>query len=46
VSQPGNDNPETNRQAEDDLLQEEEEGPGQGRDDGERDGALTDEDEQ
>jgi len=45
VSQPGNDNPETNRQAEDDLLQEEE-GPGQGRDDGERDDALTDEDEQ
>ena len=45
MSQPGNDNPETNRQAEDDLLQEEE-GTGQGGDDGERDDAFTDEDEQ
>jgi hypothetical protein len=44
VSRPGNDNPETNRQAEDDLLQEDE-GTGLDGDD-ERDDALGDEDEQ
>ena len=45
VSEPGNDNPETSRQVEDDLLQEQE-GKGYGEDEGERDDALADEDEQ
>jgi len=45
VSEPGNDNPETSRQAEDDLLQQQE-GKGYGEDEGERDDALADEDEQ
>ena len=45
VSRPGNDNPETNRQAEDDLLQEEAETGSEG-DAGGRDDALADEDEQ
>ena len=45
VSQPGNDNPETSRQAEDDLLQQQE-GKGYGEDEGERDDAFADEDEQ
>jgi hypothetical protein len=45
VSEPGNDNPETSRQAEDDLLQQQE-GKGYGEDEGERDDAFADEDEQ
>ena len=45
VSEPGNDNPETSRQAEDDLLQQQE-GKGYGEDEGERDDAFVDEDEQ
>ena len=45
VNEPGNDNPETSRQAEDDLVQEQE-GTGYGEDEGERDDALADEDEQ
>jgi hypothetical protein len=45
VSEPGNDNPETNREAEDDLLQQQE-GKGYGEDEGERDDAFADEDEQ
>ena len=45
VSEPGTDNPETNRQAEDDLLQQQE-GKGYGEDEGERDDAFADEDEQ
>jgi hypothetical protein len=45
VSEPGNDNPETSRQAEEDLLQQQE---GTGYDEGERerDDALADEGEQ
>ena len=45
VSEPGNDNPETSRQAEDDLLQQEA-GKGYGEGEGERDDAFVDEDEQ
>jgi hypothetical protein len=45
VSEPGNDNPETSRQVEDDLLQEQE-GKGYGEDEGEREDALAEEDEQ
>ena len=45
MSGEADDNPETNRQAEDDLL-EQQEGKGYGDDEGERDEALADEDEQ
>jgi hypothetical protein len=45
VSEPGNDNPETSRQAEDDLLQQQE-GTGYGEDEGVRDVSLSDENEQ
>ena len=45
VSEPGNDNPETSRQAEDDLLQQQE-GKGYGEDEGEREDSFADEDEQ
>jgi hypothetical protein len=45
VSGDADDNPETNRRAEDDLLQQQE-GKGYGGDEGERDEALADEDEQ
>jgi hypothetical protein len=45
VTSPENDNPETSRQAEDDLLQEQE-GTGYGEDEGEREQALEAEDEQ
>ena len=45
VSGDADDNPETNRRAEDDLL-EQQEGKGYGDDEGERDEALADEDEQ
>ena len=44
VSEPGTDNPETNRQAEDDLLQQQE-GKGYGEDEGERGDAIADGDE-
>jgi hypothetical protein len=46
VSEPGNDNPETSRQAEDDLLQQQEEEKVYGDDEGKRDDAFADEDEQ
>ena len=45
VSGDADDNPETNRRADDDLL-EQQEGKGYGDDEGERDDALADEDEQ
>jgi hypothetical protein len=45
VTSPENDNPETSRQAEDDLLQEQE-GTGYGEDEGEREQALEADDEQ
>jgi hypothetical protein len=45
VTSPENDNPETSRQAEDDLLQEQE-GTGYGEDEGEREPALGADDEQ
>jgi len=45
VSAPGNDNPETSRQAEDDLLQQQEESPVEARE-AEPGAGLTDEDEQ
>jgi hypothetical protein len=45
VSTPENDNPETPRQAENDLLQEQE-GKGYGEDEGERRPALDEADEQ
>jgi hypothetical protein len=45
VSDDRNDNPGTSRQAEDDLL-EQQEGKGYGEDEGERDESLADEDEQ
>jgi hypothetical protein len=41
VRTPQNDNPETSRQAEDDLLAQQE-GKGYGEDEGEREGALDD----
>jgi hypothetical protein len=44
VSSPENDNPETPRQAEHDLLREQE-GKGYGEDEGERDTALESEDD-
>jgi hypothetical protein len=45
VSEHSHDNPETSRQAEDDLLQQQE-GKGYGEDEGERDDAIASEDEQ
>jgi hypothetical protein len=45
VTSPDNDNPETSRQVEDDLLQEQE-GAGYGEDEGEREQALEADDEQ